>query len=97
MSKPGCSDCLGKHCSGLLHQQGESYEIRLPLCSPLEAPVMVQSQTNCLTGLTHSGLFQRDCRQTVLTPPGASDRVVFASRGVQSSVLNIPNYVGPGG
>ena len=86
VSKPDCIDCLGQHHSGLLHQQGGRYEIRLSLCSPLETPGMVQSQTNCLTGPTHSGSSQCDCRQTVLAPPSDSDRVVSASGGVQSDL-----------
>ena len=86
VSKRDCFDCLGQHHSGLLYQQGGRYEIRLTLCSPLEAPVVVQPQTNYLTGLTHSGSSQCDCRQTVSAPPGDSDRVVSASSGVQSDL-----------
>ena len=50
---------------------------------------MVQPQTNYLQAPTHSGSSQCDCRQTVLAPPGDSDRVVSASRGVQSDLQQI--------
>ena len=70
-----------QHNSGVLHQQGGRYEIRLSLCPPLETPVMVQPETNCVTSQAHSGSPEYHCRQTVQTQTGDSDRVVSPSRG----------------
>ena len=75
-----------QHNSGFLHQQGGGYEIRLSLYPPLETPVMVQPETNCVTGQTHSGPPECHCRQTVQTQTGDSDRVVSPSRGFRPTL-----------
>ena len=46
------------------------------MCSPLETPVLVQSQGNLPESASHSEPAQCDSRQTVLAPSGHSDGVV---------------------
>ena len=51
------SDCIGsngQHDCGVLYQLGGRYEIRLTLCPPLEASIMVPSQENSPKGKSHS-------------------------------------------
>ena len=50
--------------------------VRLSMCSPLETPVLVQSQGNLPESASHSGPAQCDSRQTVPTLSGHSDGVV---------------------
>ena len=49
---PDCSCCDRQYNSGLQHQQVGRYEIRLSVCPPLEAPILVPSQGNCPEGKT---------------------------------------------
>ena len=69
----------GQHDSGFVHQQGGGYEIRLSLCPPLETPSLVQPQGDCVTSPTHPGSPECQCRQTVPTQTGDSDRMVSRS------------------
>ena len=75
--------------SGFLHQQAGGYEIRLSLCPPLETPVVVQPETNCVMGQTHSGSPECHCRQAVQTQTGDSDGVVSPSRGFRPTLSEV--------
>ena len=76
-----------QHNSGFL--QGGRYEIRLCLCPPLETPVMVQQETNSVTGQTHSESPKSHCRQTVQTQTGDSDRVVSPAGGFRPTLPEV--------
>ena len=86
MLGPAHPDMHGQHNSGLLHQQRGRYEIRLSLCPPLETPVMVQPETKCVTGQTHSGSPKCHCRQTVQTQTGDSNGVVSPAGGFRHTL-----------
>ena len=62
------SSCHRQYYSGGLHKQRRRHAFRIPLCSPVETPVLVQSQGNLPEGTSHSGPAQCDSRQTVPTP-----------------------------
>ena len=82
--------CLHRqHNSGFLHQQAGGYEIRLSLCPPLKTPVVVQPESNCVTGQTHSGSPECHCRQAVQTQTGDSDGVVSPSRGFRPTLSEV--------
>ena len=51
----GCPDSDGQHHCALLYKQGGRYEVRIPLCSVMEAPVLVQPQEHHTSGATYSG------------------------------------------
>ena len=72
----GSFSCNRQHHCGSLHKQRRKHAVRLSMCSPLETPVLVQSQGNLPESASHSGPAQCDSRQTVLTPSGHSDGVV---------------------
>ena len=55
-----CSCCDGQYNSGLLHQQAGRYEVRLSVCPPLEAPILVPSQGNCPEGKAYSRSLECD-------------------------------------
>ena len=76
------TDSHGQHHCGLLYKQGGWYEVRIPLCSVMEAPLVVQPQEHHSSGATYSGSPKRDCRQAVSSQSGDPDRVV-SSPGVQ--------------
>ena len=86
---PDCSCCDGQHNSGLLHQQAGRYEVRLSVCPPLEAAILVPFQGNCPEGKTHSRSLECDSGQAFQTQSSDSDRVVPISAGVQSFVLQM--------
>ena len=72
----GCPDSHGQHHYGLLYKQGGQYEVRIPVCSVMEAPFMVQPQEHYTSGATYSRLPKPDCRQTVSSQSGDPDRMV---------------------
>ena len=57
----GCLDSHGQYQCDLIHQQGGRYEVRIPLCSFMEAPVVVQLQDNHSSSTTDSRLSKCDC------------------------------------
>ena len=59
-TREGSADCHRQHYSCGIHQQGGRYEVRLTLCPSLAAPVLVQPETGCSQGQTHSGSSQCD-------------------------------------
>ena len=83
VSGTGCPDSHGQHHCGLLYKQGGQYEVWIPLCSVLEAPVMVQPQEHHTSGATYSGLPKRDCRQAFSSQSCDPDRVVSSPGGLQ--------------
>ena len=86
------SDCAGghgQHNCGFLYQQGRRYEVRLSLCPPVEAPILVSSQGNDLEGQIHSGSLECDSRQVVQTSSGDPNRVVAVPEGVQPLVQQV--------
>ena len=88
-TREGSADCHGQHHSCSIHQQGGRYEVRLTLCPSLAAPVLVQPETGCSQGLTHSGSSQCDCRQVVTSRPNYTDRMVSSSGSVQPFDSNL--------
>ena len=80
---PDCSCCNRYHNGGILHKQTGWYEVRLFLCPPIEASVLVPPQGNSLEGKTHSRSLECDSRQAFQTQSSDSDRVVPISAGIQ--------------
>ena len=86
------SDCPCRdrqHHSGLLHKQARGYAVRLSLCPPLEASLLVPPQGNCSEGKAHSGSLECDSGQAFRAQPGDSNGVVPFSAGIQSVVLQV--------
>ena len=81
--EPDHSGVFRQHDSGLLHKQGGRYEIRLSLCSPLEAADVVQPEANCITGKAYSGPRQCHCRQVVPTRSGDTNGMVPPAGGLR--------------
>ena len=75
VSGSGCPDSHGQY-------HGGRYEVRIPLCHFMEAPVLVQPQEHHSSGTTHSGSSVCDYRQTFLAQSGDPDGMV-PSTGVQ--------------
>ena len=81
--EPDHSGVFRQHDGGLLHKQGGRYEIRLSLCSPLEAADVVQPEANCLTGQAYSGPPQCHCGQVVPTRSGDTNGMVPPPGGLR--------------
>ena len=93
---PDCVSGNGQHNCGILYQQGEQYKIRLSVCPPLEASVLVPPQRDSPEGKTHPKSFECNSRQVVQTQTSDPDRVVPISAGIQSFVLQMgPTTAGP--
>ena len=82
-----------QHC-GSLHKQRRRHAFRLCMCSPLETPVLVQSQGNLPESTSHSGPAQCDSRQTVQTPSSHSDGVVSSPGCLCSDLPQMPSSQG---
>ena len=89
MQGPDCSYCNRQHNGGLLHKQTGWYEVRLSLCPPMEASVLVPSQVNNPEGKTHSRSLECDSGQAFQTQSSDSNRVVPISAAVQSFVFQM--------
>ena len=74
--EPDHSGVFRQHNSGLLHKQGGRYEIRLSLCSPLEAADVVQPEADCIKSKTYSGSPQCHCGQIVPARSGDTNGMV---------------------
>ena len=83
------STCHRQHYSCGIHKQGGRYEVRLTLCSSMDAPVLVQSETCCPKGQTRPRLSECDCRQIISTRPNNSDGMVSTSGGIRPPVSNL--------
>ena len=70
------SGVFRQHNSGLLHKQGGRYEIRLSLCSPLEAADVVQPEADGIKGKAYSGSPQCHCGQAVPARAGDTNGMV---------------------
>ena len=79
--RKSCSSCHRQHHSCGIHQQGRRYEVRLTLCPSLATPVLVQSETGSPKGQAHPWSSECDCRQTILSRPSHSDRMVTSPGG----------------
>ena len=77
-----------------IHQQGGRYEVRLTLCPSLAPPVLVQSETYCPKGQTHSRPSECDCGKAVATRSDNTEGMLPSSRGVRPPV---PNMAQPAG
>ena len=89
VQRPICSCCNRQHDSGLLHKQARGYEVRLSLCPPVEAPVLVPSQRNCSESKAHSRSLECDSGQAFQAQSSDPNRVVPLSAGVQSLVFQV--------
>ena len=74
--EPDHSGVFRQHNSGLLHKQGGRYEIRLSLCSPLEAADVVQPEADGIKGKAYSGSPQCHCGQAVPARAGDTNGMV---------------------
>ena len=74
--EPDHSGVFRQHNSGLLHKQGGRYEIRLSLCSPLEAADVVQPEADCIKSKAYSGSPQCHCGQVVPAQSGDTNGMV---------------------
>ena len=75
--------------SGGLHKQRRRHALRVPVCYPMETPVLVQSQGNLPESMSHPRPTQCDSRQTVQTSAGHSDEMVPAPRGLCSDLSQV--------
>ena len=82
-----------QHC-GSLHKQRRRHAFRLCMCSPLETPVLVQSQGNLPESTSHSGPAQCDSRQTVQTPSSHSDGVISSPGCLCTDLPQMPSSQG---
>ena len=89
LQKSDCSCGDGRYHSGLIHKQTRGYEVKLSLCPPLEAPLLVLSQGHNAPGQTHSRSLECDNRQALSTQSSDSDRMVPLSSGFQSVVFQV--------
>ena len=89
LQRSDCSCGDGQYHSGLIHKHARGYEVRLSLCPPLEAPVLVPSQGHNATGQAHLRSLECDSRQALPTQSSDSDRVVPLSSGFQSVVFQV--------
>ena len=89
MQGPDRSCCNRQHNGGFLYQQAGWYEVRLSLCRPMEAYVLVPPQRNSPEGKAHSRLFECNSGQALLTQSNNSNRIVPISAGIQSFVLQM--------
>ena len=89
MQRPNCACGNRQHDSGFLHKQARGYEVRLSLCPPVEAPVLVPSQRNCSESKAHSRLLEGDSGQAFQAQSGDPNRVVPLSAGVPSFVFRV--------
>ena len=74
--EPDHSGVFRQHNSGLLHKQGGQYEIRLSLCSPLEAADVVQPEADSIKSKAYSGSPQCHCSQVVPARSGDTNGMV---------------------
>ena len=81
--EPDHSGVFRQHNSGLVHKQGGRYEIRLSLCSPLEAADVVQPEANRIKGKTYSGSPQCHCGQVVPARSGDTNGMVPPARSLR--------------
>ena len=81
--------CNRQQHGGLLHKQARGYEIRLSLCHPVEAPVLVPCQRNCSGSKTHPRLLECDTGRAFQAQSSDPKRVVPLSAGVQSLVFQM--------
>ena len=66
LSGSSCPDSHGQHHCGLIHQQGGRYDVRIPLCPFVEAPVLVKLQEHHSSGVAHSSSSDCNYRQLSL-------------------------------
>ena len=92
-TESSASNCHRQDYSCGIHQQGGRYEVRFTLCPSLALPVLVQSETYCPKGQTHSRPSDCDCGQTVPTRSDNPDRMV-PSPGVRPPVPNLAQTTG---
>ena len=91
---PGRLNSHRQHYSCGIHQQGGGYEVRPTLCPSLAPPVLVQSETYCPQGQTHTRSSECDCGQAITRRSDNSDGMVFTSTSVRPLV---PNLASPSG
>ena len=92
----GSSGCYRQYYCGSLHQQRRRHAFRIPMCSPVETPVLVQSQGNLPESTSHSGPAQCDSRQTVPTPSSHSDGMVSKPGCLLSDLSQmVSSQIGP--
>ena len=87
--EPDHSGVFRQHDSGLLHKQGGRYEIRLSLCSPLEAADVVQPEADCLTSQAYSGPPQCHCGQVITTRSSDSNGMVPPAGGLRPDLQEV--------
>ena len=92
----GSPGCYGQYHRGSLHQQRRRHAFGVPMCPPVETPILVQSQGSLPESTAHSGPAQCDSRQTVPSPSGHSNGIVPSPRSVQSDLSQVaPSQTGP--
>ena len=92
--EPDHSGVFRQHNSGLLHKQGGRYEIRLSLCSPLEAADVVQPEADCITSKAYSGSPQCHCGQVVPARSGDTNGMVPPAGGLRPDLQKMAQTEG---
>ena len=81
-----CACCNGQHNSGIVHKQAG---VRLSLCPPVEASVLVPPERYSPEGKAHSRSLECDSGQAFQTQSSYSNRVVPISADVHSLVFQV--------
>ena len=90
----GSFSCHRQYYCGSLHKQRRRHAFRISVCSPVETPVLVQSQRNLPESTSHSGPAQCDSRQTVPTPSSHSNGMVSSPRCLCSDLPQMASSQG---
>ena len=96
LPQSGSPGCYGQYHRGSLHQQRRRHAFGIPMCPPVETPILVQSQGSLPESTAHSGPAQCDSRQTVPSPSGHSNGMVRSPGSIQSDLSQVaPSQTGP--
>ena len=89
VSKPNSSSGNGQLNSGSLHKQTRRNSLYRDVCAHVEDHDMVPSLSNNIESQTHSRVSECDGLPLIQVQPGAVDRVVTASAGVQTDLPQV--------
>ena len=96
LPQSGSPGCYGQYHRGSLHQQRRRHAFGVPMCPPVETPILVQSQGSLSESTAHRGPAQCDSRQTVPSPSGHSNGMVPSPGSIQSDLSQVaPSQTGP--
>ena len=89
MSKPNSTGCYGQLNSSSLHNQARRNPLGGDVCSPVQNHDMVPSLQDNIKSQTHSRVSECDGWPTLQVKPSPVNRMVTASTGVQTDMLQV--------